>query len=313
MGNLSAAFFTEAGSKRGMGHLVRSYTLYEKFRQEEAAVDFFLDSDLNYDHQFEDIKYFKFSELTIKQAYDVIFIDSYEADLEIYKALSKAAKITVYIDDYERLKYPAGIVINFAPDAKKLYFKKTKKGRETLLGLKYLPIREEILKAKIEKENQIFIMLGGADIKGLSLKIIKSLKDVPIKKVIVINDPKLLGTMKDLKDTEILHKPSNEVLVQNMAKSSLAITTASMSLYELHYLKTKTVIVAINENQESGEEQLIKHKLASMFIDLKSDQWEKEIAQEVTALSKKRDEITSFIDGKGVERIYSQVLQRLRG
>ena len=86
-----------------------------------------------------------------------------------------------------------------------------------------------------------------------------------------------------------------------------------MSLYELHYLKTKTVIVAINENQESGEEQLIKHKLASMFIDLKSDQWEKEIAQEVTALSKKRDEITSFIDGKGVERIYSQVLQRLRG
>ena len=179
--------------------------------------------------------------------------------------------------------------------------------------MKYLPIREEILKAKIEKENQIFIMLGGADIKGLSLKIIKSLKDVPIKKVIVINDPKLLGTMKDLKDTEILHKPSNEVLVQNMAKSSLAITTASMSLYELHYLKTKTVIVAINENQESGEEQLIKHKLASMFIDLKSDQWEKEIAQEVTALSKKRDEITSFIDGKGVERIYSQVLQRLRG
>jgi len=296
-----------------MGHLVRSYTLYEKFRQEEAAVDFFLDSDLNYDHQFEDIKYFKFSELTIKQAYDVIFIDSYEADLEIYKALSKAAKITVYIDDYERLKYPAGIVINFAPDAKKLYFKKTKKGRETLLGLKYLPIREEILKAKIKKENQIFIMLGGADIKGLSLKIIKSLDDVPLKKVIVINDQKLLKKMKDLKDTKILHKPSNEVLVQNMAKSSLAITTASMSLYELHYLKTKTVIVAINENQENGEKQLIKHKLASMFIDLKSDQWEKEILQEITASSENRDKITSFIDGKGVERIYSQVLQRLRG
>jgi spore coat polysaccharide biosynthesis predicted glycosyltransferase SpsG len=156
-------------------------------------------------------------------------------------------------------------------------------------------------------------MLGGADIKGLSLKIIKSLSDVPIKKVIVINDPKLLEKMKDLKDTKILHKPSNEVLVQNMARSSLAITTASMSLYELHYLKTKTVIVAINKNQESGAKQVIQHGLANEFVNIENSQWDEEIAQEVTALSKNRDKITSFIDGKGVERIYSQVLQRLRG
>ena len=119
--------------------------------------------------------------------------------------------------------------------------------------------------------------------------------------------------MKDLKNTKILHKPSNEVLVQNMAKSSLAITTASMSLYELHYLKTKTVIVAINENQESGAKQVIQHGLANEFVNIENSQWEKKIAQEVTALSKNRDKITSFIDGKGVERIYSQVLQRLRG
>jgi hypothetical protein len=53
--------------------------------------------------------------------------------------------------------------------------------------------------------------------------------------------------------------------------------------------------------------------LANEFVNIENSQWEEEIAQEVTALSKKRDEITSFIDGKGVERIYSQVLQWLRG
>lgn len=309
MDGLSAAFFTEAGSKRGMGHLVRSYTLFEKFKQNGVTADFFLDSDLNYDCQFDDIKYFNFLDFKVTKRYDVIYVDSYEARKKVYEELSSVSKVSIYMDDYERLSYPPGIIVNIAPDAKSLYFKERDKRSNYLLGLKYLPIREGILKEKKRKKSQIFIMLGGADIKGLSLRVLESLECVDEKKVIVINDRKLLDEINYIKGVNVLYRPPNDVLMKNMAKSRLAITTASMGVYELHYLRVKTVIIAINDNQVSGAKQLIKHKIANGFVNIKNRNWEKEIAGKISVLSRSKGEKPLLIDGRGSERIFNYVQQ----
>ena len=60
---LKIAFFTEAGSHRGYGHFIRSYTIYEEFKNDNSK--FFLDSDLDFSHTHKDIIYFKWDTLEI--------------------------------------------------------------------------------------------------------------------------------------------------------------------------------------------------------------------------------------------------------
>ena len=85
---MKIAFFTEAGSKRGMGHLIRCQTIANQFEQNNIEINFFLDSDINYDYKFKNLTYFKWEELNINIHYDVIFIDSYEATEDIYESMA---------------------------------------------------------------------------------------------------------------------------------------------------------------------------------------------------------------------------------
>ena len=40
---MKIAFFTEAGSKRGMGHLIRCQTIANEFEQNNIEINFFFD------------------------------------------------------------------------------------------------------------------------------------------------------------------------------------------------------------------------------------------------------------------------------
>ncbi|MFV7790728.1 hypothetical protein ACNSOP_03125 [Aliarcobacter lanthieri] len=305
---MKVAFFTEAGTKRGMGHLIRCQTFASKFQQ----VDFFLDTNVDYSYKFNNLKYFNWNNLTLQDFYDIIFIDSYEATKSVYDLLVTQAKITVYIDDYERLSYPQGIIINFAPNAEKLFFKKRNIFNDYLLGLEYIPIRNIFIKyQKNIKENKIFIMLGGGDTANLSEKVIYSLKDINLKKVIVVNSEKTKIELQKYKDTEVLFKPSDEELIKQMSSSSFAISTASMTLYELSFLKIPTIIIAVSQNQLIGVNQMIDNNLACSYIDIKKSYWEISLKIEIEKLIKNKIEVKQKIDGLGTKRIYEYIIKRL--
>lgn len=301
---MKIAFYTEAGTKRGMGHLIRCYTIYEQFNLFYKNTSFYLDSDINFNYKFNDIIYFKWNKLKYNKKFDIIFIDSYEASLDIYNQLSQNAKVAVYIDDDSRLNYPPGIILNFAPDANSLFFKHKSSKYTYMLGLGYIPIRKQFLSLK--KQKQIFIMLGGSDVKNLSLDILNALDNIDIKKVIVINKNELFEQLQNYKNTIILHKPSDEELMSNMASSSIAISTASMTLYELAYLQIPTIIIAINTNQKNGAIQLIKHKIAIQFIDMNDMNWKTNMKHAINSLN---DHIlNNKIDGKGTQRIVNTTI-----
>jgi len=298
-------FYTEAGNKRGMGHLVRCYTIYEKIKESYKNVFFYLDSDINYDYKFDDIIYFKWNNLKYDKKFDIVFIDSYEAGLEIYDKLSENSTILVYIDDNGRLNYPSGIILNFAPDANDLFFKNKNSKYIYLLGLDYIPIRKEFISIKKQKQKQIFIMLGGSDVADLSLDVLIALNNIKIKKVIVSNNIRTINKLEKYKNTTVLYRPSDEELISCMASSSIAISTASMTLYELAYLKVPTIIIAINSNQKIGVNQSIKHKIAIQFINIKDINWQENIENAV--LNLKNDMLNNTIDGKGTQRIINSV------
>ena len=309
---MKIAFFTEAGSKRGMGHLIRCQTIANQFEQNNIEINFFLDSDINYDYKFKNLTYFKWEELNINIHYDVIFIDSYEATEDIYNNLQKKTNLVIYIDDFERIDYPKGIIINFAPDSKELFFKNRNKNSEYLLGLDYIPIRKEFLKYKnLKKEKKLFIMLGGSDTANLSLNIIEALKDIDIKKVIVSNNEITSNKLSKYDNVKVLFQSNDDELIKEMATSSYAISTASMSLYELSFLQIPTIIIAVSQNQITGVSQMLKNKLAISYVDTMRLNWEKNISFQLKNLMEYKQIVDNQIDGLGVKRIYEYIIKRL--
>ena len=299
---LKIAFFTEAGAQRGYGHLIRSYTIYEEFKHLNAI--FFVDSDINFDSKFDNITYFKWHNLNIDIEYDIIFIDSYVANLTIYKLLQKHAKITIYLDDYARLEYPPGVIVNFAPNADKLFYQTKKKNYTYLLGMKYIPIRPEFSKVDPAKKEQLFIMIGGADTANLSLEIMKTLEEEKIKKIIVHNNSKTVEKLKIFRNTEILFNPTDMKLIQSMKESSLAITTASMSAYELSFLQIPTIIIATADNHSIS--QMTEHHIASYAVSIKDKNWLKKLKQYI---QKESFTLTPIIDSLGSKRIFTKVME----
>ncbi len=309
---MKIAFFTEAGSEKGMGHLIRCQTIANEFEQNNIEINFFLDSDINYDYKFKNLTYFKWEELNINIHYDVIFIDSYEATEDIYNTLQKKTNLGIYIDDYERIDYPKGIIVNFAPDSKELFFKNRNKNSEYLLGLDYIPIRKEFLKYKnLKKEKKLFIMLGGSDTANLSLNIIEALKDIDIKKVIVSNNEITSNKLSKYDNVKVLFQSNDDELIKEMATSSYAISTASMSLYELSFLQIPTIIITVSQNQITGVSQMLKNKLAISYVDTMRLNWEKNISFQLKNLMEYKQIVDNQIDGLGVKRIYEYIIKRL--
>jgi spore coat polysaccharide biosynthesis predicted glycosyltransferase SpsG len=305
--SIKAAFFTEAGTRRGMGHLIRLYTIYKKFQFHNISSSFFLDSDINFDDKFQDITYFKWKEFSLKELYDIVFIDSYEANINIYNIISNNTKVAVYLDDYGRIEYPKGVIINFAPDSNKLFFQNKKESYTYLLGTKYVPIRKEFLTKKINKKKHIFIMLGAYDIKGLSKDILQALDSVDLHKVIIVNNKETSIRLKKYSNTTIVYKPSNTELIDYMSNSMVAISTASMSIYELSYLKIPTIIVAINKNQKIGASQLINNNLAINYIDIEKEKWKEDLSAHIKQLS--CNNTIQNIDGNGANRILQSIIK----
>ena len=298
---LKIAFFTEAGAQRGMGHLIRCYSLYEECKRHRMEGSFFLDSDIDFSYKFSDLHSFIWDNFCIDDTYDIVFIDSYEASIDIYNIIARTVNVPVFIDDYGRLEYPKGVIINIAPDAEELFFATKNSNNSYLLGIDYIPLRRDIFLTTPKKEEQLFIMLGGSDPYNLSLKIIEVIQDIPVKKMIVSNDARVVEILSSYPNVTVLYKPSDEELISQMSKSSMAISTASMTLYELAYFKIPTIIFALSENQKIGSKQLLKYHLASNLINIEDPYWTHDLKTNLVTLN--TTDVKATIDGRGTQRI----------
>lgn len=306
---MKVAFFTEAGTKKGMGHLVRCYTIAQKFKDNFCKIDFFLQSDIDFSYKFDELKSFTWDNFQLQKKYDIIFIDSYEATLAHYQEAVNNSKIAVFLDDENRLNYPSGVIINFAPDANGEFFQTKQKENIYLLGLDYIPIRKEFIEAYKEKKESIFIMLGGADTNCLSYDIIELLQDIDIKKTIVTNDTRMQERLEKFEKVKVLYRPNDDELIKSMIQSSIAISTTSMTIYELAYLQIPTISISVNTNQHNGASQLIKHNITKVNISIEDSNWKNKLYEELQHLiqNKNKFQTNNQIDGLGTQRIFDSI------
>lgn len=323
---------TEGIKNTGFGHITRCLSLYQAFEERGIKPKFIINGDNDIECLLKDVNYQIFNWLdegnklfeTVKDT-DIAIIDSYLADISVYDTLSELVKLSVYIDDNERLNYPKGIVVNGSIYAEELNYPR-KDGVIYLLGTKYTPLRKEfweVPEKKIkEKIESIMITFGGDDAKNMTPKILAFLNDEypnSIKNVIIGRAFQNVDEIKKYtdKNTNLIYYPDAEKMKRIMLESDIAISACGQTLNELASIRVPTIGVCIVENQLGNVKGWKKigfleyagwHNKNNILEKIKNLMEYLEAAE----IRKKKIKITKkSIDGKGSLKIIDRIIKEL--
>ena len=277
---MNTIILTEGGSKIGFGHITRCVSLYHAFKNKGARVSFIVNGDSSVKDPLRGIRYTALDWLKVREDIfrraekaDIVLIDSYLADKEFYKNISKLVRVAAYMDDFNRMKYPKGFVINGIPGAKALKYLRSKDVKY-LLGIRYMTVRKEFcaLRRKPVKEGipeRVMVTFGGNDIKRMVPKVLRLLavRYPDMARTAIVGKGFSREEVDDIeyirdKMTELVYSPSPRKMKALMGRSDLAVSGAGQTLYELASLGVPTIAVAIADNQFNN----IKSMLAAGAI-----------------------------------------------
>ncbi len=327
-------FYTEGGRNIGLGHINRCLSLAQAFNFLDYECQFIISGDdsvknlisdfnVNVIDWISDPNYF--SQDIEKN--DILVFDSYNVPIEMINKIAKLNNNLVFFDDYDRLEYPAGIIINGALNAESIYTKR-KSELKYLLGSTYQPIRKEFWELEVIRKNQsiknVLITFGGDDPRNLTLPVMKFLNDFKpniIKTVIVGKSFSNTDSINKFQNdnTNLIFNPSAIQICDLMLKSDIAICGAGQTLYELARTKTPTFFIGIAKNQKNNIKSWSNNpffnfvgwwnssdiigRLHESFV--KFDEYFKEIAEDIYSSN-------FIIDGNGSKNIVEKVLSYVR-
>lgn len=316
--------FTEGGTRFGYGHIVRCSSLYSELKRRDVDVRFVVNGDSIIDNKKYLVKNWLsvdfLSKLLNHQTYTII--DSYLADINIYKFISHNCKKALFIDDNFRLQYPRGIVVNPA-----LYVERSKYPKneniEYLLGSQFIILRDSFLhstRKTIKKEvKEILVTLGGSDTRNLTPKILDLLKvKFPnvIKNVIVGNGFDNAEEIRGIGNKNINYYYNINGMEMNelMLRSDLAISAAGQTIHELIKTSTPFIPIQVVLNQNNNVRGLLKYDLVNQVLNYKEKDFMKKLFEEIryvmdfdtrSILYIRSKEV---IDGFGSKRIIDRLL-----
>lgn len=329
---MKVSIVTEGFQNTGYGHITRCLSLYQAFEERNILPTFFINGDdyaKNYlgNSNYKLINWLTHPTKLISEinGSDILIIDSYHAGKEYYETLSKLSKISLFIDDYMRLDYPAGIILNGTINAETFSYKKNP-ASQYLLGVKYIPIRKEFWNTSSRKINQsvgsILITYGGQDIRGLTIPTFKSVQNnfPHVKKILVIGNgdanKKEFEKLRN-ESTEIFYSIDAAKMLELMLASDIAISAAGQTLYELAVTGTPTIAIAVADNQRGN---ILEWKKNGFLIDpiFQGDSnHQKKIAEQLSAMQsvslrkKLSAKGKSNVDGQGSRRIIKFLIDKI--
>jgi len=236
---------------------------------------------------------------------DFVVIDSYLADKLLYDRISKMTNgRLLMVDDYNRIEYPKGVVVNPSIYGDKLSYSK-KAGTIYLLGQDYITLRKEFknVPEKIinKKVNNILITFGGMDHSDLIYRITEYLKDRFSFNVFVA-------------------QPKNGIcdtgrMINLMLDADICISGCGQTTYELAKIGVPTLGVCFAKNQINNlngwqEKGFIEY--IGWHNDAKLPGKLKKALENLTSYEERirRSKIGRVVvDGKGAERILKKLVK----
>lgn len=326
---MKVILISEGGKTIGFGHLTRCLALYEAFEERGSKLEFIVNGDnsildLLKDKHFQIFNWIKEKNKMTKlvSSSDMTIIDSYLADKSLYNSISKITNgRLVMIDDYNRLEYPNGIIVNPSIYGDKIAYPQ-KKGLTYLLGKDFVILRKEFCHVPGKKINKniknVMITFGGTDEKNVTGKVLQFLKENGFeftKKVIVGKGFKNAEYIQKFKDprTDLIYYPNTKEMKGLMLESDLAISSAGQTLNEFARVGLPTIAIALADNQlnnAKGWQEAGFVRYAGWWQDAKSLE---KIGQFINQLADPDQRANIYragkkiIDGKGCTRIVDYV------
>ena len=182
---MKVVIVTEGFKGRGYGHMTRCLAIYQAFEERGITPTYVVDSD-GVDAQFLgpinrvelDWRNNMYELLRLTAHSDLIVVDSYQADAEVYERLRQTSGKTLYLDDYLRIDYPPGIIVNGTVGAERLPYPNDR-GHRYLLGIDYAPLRKEFWDTCRREGRRdimnVLLTFGGEDHRNLAAKTLRYL------------------------------------------------------------------------------------------------------------------------------------------
>ena len=268
----------DANNHIGIGHIMRCISLAQSWSKKGGKVTFISGSKID-----------KVNRLISKEGFDLINIDKtfpnpsdiidtleiinnlsktncwvvtdgYHFSPKYHKHIRRNGNKLLVIDDVGKYKYKhANIILNQEPND---YFFRDKYSKNSilLLGTEFILIRNEFLnynkiKSISNKCKNILISIGGTDPNRVTTKILDSLKNskhnLNFKIMLGLNNKQFddirLICSKFSKSIEILEYSEN--MPEAMEWADLAITNGGTTTWELAYMGTPFITIAVADNQ----------------------------------------------------------------
>jgi len=259
---LKAIILTEGGKHIGLGHIYRCEAIIAALKKLGVDCSLIINGDssvkeISINTTFQIKNWLKDFRAVYKLPAEILVIDSYLATRDILETLSSGFNLAVFIDDFNRLDYPRGLVINSSIGAHLLNYNK-RNGINYILGPKYHSLRIEFWNSKKKDVKwdvkNILVTLGGSDMKNLTPSILKILSQkTEIKKNVIIG--KGFSNINEIEESaditcDLIRFPDAQQMNSLMIDADIAISAAGQTLYELASLGVPTIAIAVADNQD---------------------------------------------------------------
>lgn len=266
---MRVAIITEGFQGTGYGHLTRCLSIYQAFEEKGMSPLYIANCDETGKKFIPDVNLLQLNWIEKEDAllskiknYDIAIIDSYLAPLETYNKIFKSVKKTVYIDDYIRLNYPPGIIVNGTIGAENLPYPKSEK-HKLLLGIDFMPLRKEFWDVEIPERNNnaiknVLITFGAQDFRNLTAKVLAFLfSEFPNMNYHVVVSEKFVPELEN-DNIHYYNSLNAKEMLNLMLKADIAITAAGQTTYELARIGLPTIAIGVIENQKFNIEGWLK-------------------------------------------------------
>jgi UDP-2,4-diacetamido-2,4,6-trideoxy-beta-L-altropyranose hydrolase len=257
----------------------------------------------------------------IHQQADVLLVDSYLATSDRMNSLRNKCRFMVVLDDYNRMVYPADLVIN--PN---VYFRKEfyrNQFAEVVGGRFYTILREAFRKAFLNDDGQskrregVLVTLGGSDVHRLSGTIVSLLSDLNLKiKIIAPEEDVRLQLENDFPDVTVYGALDQWQMRKVSCEAELVISACGQTLHELAALGKPTIGIVVGADQQGNQSFYLNSGFLWFDFHWERPEWKSQLPNAVRVMQ--HQGLAEFIgslspflpDRNGVKRYY-EIISRM--
>jgi UDP-2,4-diacetamido-2,4,6-trideoxy-beta-L-altropyranose hydrolase len=304
---MKVAIFASAGQGIGYGHYGRCQALKEGFEELNIETDFYVQGliDTNITgNNVHNIDWIKKAELG--KNYDVCVVDSYLTTKEDLQAFASNNTLCVFIDDFMRLDYPDGIVINGSIYAETLPYP-DKPSQMLLLGSKYSMLRKPFWDFDdygIERKG-ILLSAGASGTDDLTDSLCRLILDETDQDIFV------LGRNISIKSSRVqtLFGLNALEMAKLMSARLFAVSAAGQTSYELARTAVPSILFGMVDNQRINLAGWSKSGFAISIGYTASDSFKQNLQDSLKIVQNKEQNLRMsalgplYVDGQGVRRL----------